>query len=338
VIRSIQYLRALAAISVVWLHAVYIIPEVAERLGAPFFGGSGVDLFFVISGFIMVATTARKDVRPAEFFWLRIIRVVPLYWLATLAVVASAAFEHSLTNLYAPSAIAKSLLFIPYRAPESSSDTPILQNGWTLNFEMFFYALFALSLAAPRRWRLPGLVLTLGLLAAAGKLFGPFASPSAAAYTSPLLLEFVAGMILAYTWLRHASPVWLPQPLLLIALGVYCLGATHSRFIVMCGAFIIVAACLHPKICAIRNRPLLELGDASYALYLTHQFVLEALAPLWVRTFPRATRTSSALFMALALALCIAAGWLCYRLIERPMTSRLRGVALGNARQSAKTL
>lgn len=59
-IRPIQYLRAVAALMVVWVHALYIIPGAAQQFNAPNFGGAGVDLFFVISGFIMVVTTAEK--------------------------------------------------------------------------------------------------------------------------------------------------------------------------------------------------------------------------------------------------------------------------------------
>jgi exopolysaccharide production protein ExoZ len=324
----IQYLRALAAMMVVWVHSLYIIPGVAERFGAPYFGGAGVDLFFVISGFIMVVTTARRDMTPVEFFLLRIVRVVPLYWLATLATIACAVYGHLFKDLhYPPIAIAKSLLFVPYTSLGFPTGAwPILQNGWTLNYEMFFYALFALSLAAPRPFRLPGLAVTLGSLVVVGKLFGPFAGPLASVYTSPLLLEFAAGMILAYGWLHDGPGDWSPHFLLLILFGFYCMGSQHSQFIVMGGAFIIVAGCLQTKICAIQNRPLLELGNASYSIYLIHQFVIEAFAWSWLRVFPAATWLSSALFMALALVFCAAAGWLCYRFVERPLTAQLRGL------------
>jgi exopolysaccharide production protein ExoZ len=332
-IGPIQYLRALAALMVVWVHSLYMIPGAAERLDAPNFGGAGVDLFFVISGFIMVVTTAEKDMTPVAFFCRRIVRVVPLYWLATLAVIACAASEDSFKDLrYPPAAIAKSLLFIPYTTREfPDSAWPILQNGWTLNFEMFFYALFALSLALPRRFRLPGLAATLGILVVIGKLFSPFGNPLAAVYTSPLLLEFAAGMILAHGWLRAGSRAWSPWSLLFVVFGFCAIGLRDSRFIMghswfitMSGAFIIVGGCLHPKISAIQSRPLLELGNASYAIYLVHQFVLEALAWSWLRVFPLVTWASSALFMALALLLCAAAGWTCYQFVERPLTSRLR--------------
>jgi exopolysaccharide production protein ExoZ len=321
-IRSIQYLRALAAMLVVWVHALYVIPGVAELWGAPFFGGSGVDLFFVISGFIMVITTARTDLTPVEFFGLRIVRVAPLYWLATLATLLLSAHAP-----YPPAALAKSLLFIPYAAIAGNPKSiwPIVQQGWTLNYEMFFYALFALSLAAPRRARLPGLVLTLGSLVIIGKLAGPFASPLASVYLSSLLLEFAVGMMLAHAWLRDGVRFGFAQSLALIVFGLYCIGAQHSRPIVMGGAFLILAGSLHGRIRASKNRPLLELGNASYAIYLTHQFVLDAFAWLWLWAFPLATQASSALFMALGLVLSASAGWLCYRIIERPLTHRLRG-------------
>ena len=333
-IRPIQYLRALAALMVVWVHSLYMIPGVAEQFNAPNFGGAGVDIFFVISGFVMVVTTADKDVTPVQFFCRRIVRVVPLYWLATLAMIVGAASEHSFKNLgYPPDAIAKSLLFVPYTAigGHPGNVWPILQNGWTLNFEMFFYALFALSLAAPRRFALPGLAVMLGSLVVIGRLFGPFGNPLAAVYTSPLLLEFAAGMILAHRWLRDGSRNWSPWSFIFVVFGFCVIGFRDSRFITehaafltMCAAFIIVAGCLHPRICAIQNRPLLELGNASYAIYLVHQFVVEALAWSWVRVFPLVTWASSVLFMASALLLCAGAGWSCYRFIERPLTSRLR--------------
>ena len=315
---------------VVWGHSVFIIPGVAERLGVPYFGASGVDLFFVISGFIMVVTTSRTEFTPQKFFLLRIIRVVPLYWLATLAWIACKAFQHSFQGLY-PAAIAQSLLFIPYSPPEVPRGVwPILQNGWTLNYEMFFYALFALSLAAPARVRLAALSVMLVSLVAIGKVFGPFAHPLASTYSSPYLLEFVAGIILAQGWLRGGSRDSLPQSLFLIVFGFYCLGSLSSRLTVLGGAFLVVAGCLNHKICAIQNRPLLALGNASYSIYLAHQFVLEALAWSWMRMFPLVTWTSSVFFTSLALVLCALAGYLCYRFIERPLTSRLRRLVTGS--------
>jgi exopolysaccharide production protein ExoZ len=338
-IRPIQYLRALAALSVVWGHSLYIVPGIAERLGPSWFGPAGVDLFFVISGFIMVVTTAGGDVTPQKFLALRIIRVVPLYWLATLAWIGFVAFEGTFTNPHPPAAIAKSLLFVPYISPGSPSGVwPILQNGWTLNYEMFFYVLFALSLAAPARVRIAGLAATLGLLVVAGRLFGPFANALAFTYTSPYLLEFVAGMILAHGWLQSEPRNSLPHSLFLIVFGCYCIGGLHSRPMILGGAFLIVAGCLDPRIRAIQSRPLLLLGNASYSIYLFHPFVLEALAPTWVRLFPLATTLSSVLFVALAVLLSALAGCLCYWLIEKPILFRLRNLVKASGAATSQAL
>ena len=325
-IRPIQYLRAVSALVVVWVHSLYIVPGVVNRLGKPYFEpSSAIDVFFLVSGFVMVVTTTRKDSRPADFFRIRLVRIVPLYWLATFGVVACVAAGHSLQDLhYRPIALAKSLLFVPYAAIEGAPGSlwPILQQGWTLNYDMFFYALFALSLAVPRRWRLIGLTSTLVGLVLVGRLFGPFIGALASVYTNALLLDFVAGVILAHCWLRAAPRTWLPHPLLLIPMGLCAIGS-HSRLVAMGGAAMIFAGCLHPRICATRSPLLMVIGNASYSIYLVHQFVLDALASTWMRTSPRITWLSSAEFMAAALTLSVIAGYLCFRFIETPATSFL---------------
>jgi len=329
VIRPIQYLRAFAALSVAWLHTVYGLPSAVQWLGAPYFGGSGVDLFFVISGFIMVVSAANKEPTPGRFFCLRLIRIVPLYWVATLAMLALAAWGYAERSSFTPAEIATSLLFVPY-ASYPHPALPIVENGWTLNYEMFFYLLFALWLAAPRNLRPAGLLLTLVALVVFGKLAGPFTSAAALAFTSPLLLEFAAGALLGHAWLRGLR-LGLLASLLLILFGGYFLGATHPRAVILGGATLLVAGCLHPRICALENRLLLQLGNASYSIYLTHQFVVDAVAREWPRLVPHASFGSSALYLALTLLLCTAVAWLCYLIIEQPLTSRLRKLLLGAA-------
>jgi exopolysaccharide production protein ExoZ len=325
-IRPIQYLRAVSALVVVWVHSLYVMPGVVDQLGKPYFEPStAIDVFFLISGFIMVVTTTRKEMRPAEFFCIRLVRIVPLYWIATLSLVACAAAGHSLRDVnYRPLAVAKSLLFVPYAAVEGvpGSLWPILQQGWTLNYEMFFYILFAISLAVTPRWRLIGLSSTLAALVLAGHLFGPFAGPMASVYTNPLLLDFIAGMLLAYFWVRAAPGHWLSYPLLLVAVGLCAIGS-HSRPVAMGGATIIFAGCLHPRVCATRNHLLMDLGNASYSMYLSHQFVLDGLASLWVRVFPPVTWISSAIFMVVSVSCCAMTGCLCFRFVESPATSYL---------------
>lgn len=332
-IRPIQYLRAVAAMSIVWLHAVYGLPSAVERLGAPYFGASGVDLFFVISGFIMVTVAMWSDVSPGRFFCMRLVRIVPLYWLATFAMIGLAASGQVPRSSYTSAEIATSLLFVPYAppAPAGSAALPIVENGWTLNYEMFFYALFAVWLAAPRHLRLIGLLLTLVVLVVLGRLAGPFTVPAATAYTSGLLLEFGAGALLAWLWLRGGLRLGLVSALSLIALGCYGIAWTHPRLVILAGAALILAGSLHPRICAIENQLLLQLGNASYSLYLTHQFVIDAVVPWWPRLFPHPGWLSTVLYMAGILLLCTVAAWLCYRFIERPLTARLRKLVRGPA-------
>src|SRR4029077_17035692 len=90
VIRPVQYLRGIAAMMVVWHHALGQIALSRLLTELPPFGGYGVDLFFVISGFIMVVTTWDKPIGPLEFMRHRIRRIVPLYWLVTLLMVLAA--------------------------------------------------------------------------------------------------------------------------------------------------------------------------------------------------------------------------------------------------------
>jgi exopolysaccharide production protein ExoZ len=316
---------------VVWIHAAYVIPEVAAKVGAPYFGGAGVDLFFLISGFIILVTTSRNDVSPRRFFTLRIIRVVPLYWIATLGMAAWGLWGPaplSFRSVSPAEAITKSLLFLPFSWDGASGGMwPVLMNGWTLNYEMFFYALFALSLGLPRYARLAALTLALGSLVIVGRAFGPFEGTWPSFYTNPFLLEFIVGMILAREWLRSGWRMGFLQSILLIVFGFSCLGPLHSRLINMAGGFLIVGGCLNPRIGQYHNRVLLYLGNASYSIYLSHQFVLEALAWCWARAFPLVTWAASLIFIATAVLLCAALGCLCFRFIEEPLTSWLRKCA-----------
>ena len=153
---GIEYLRACAATAVMLFHYA-LASGYSGALVA--LGQFGVDVFFVISGFIMW-TVSRDEASPAGFLLRRIVRIAPLYWLATLAA-ALVTTEGGVTlGLGAPAGdLAKALFFIPaYSARSPDVVEPILSVGWTLNLEMAFYALFAASLAAPRRRRLIVLV------------------------------------------------------------------------------------------------------------------------------------------------------------------------------------
>jgi peptidoglycan/LPS O-acetylase OafA/YrhL len=212
---SVQILRAVAASAVVLAHAQSWLSTMA---GAPdalpdlhFVGWFAVDLFFVISGFIMVYTSepmfARPD-GPKTFMLHRLVRIVPFYWLVTAAYAALSLAFPGFDRSYGLEFIAASFLFIPMLNADGAA-MPIVGHGWTLNYEMLFYSVFALAVFAPRRL---AVALASGALVAAvllGKLLAP-TSTVLAFWTSPLILQFIYGMLIGLVYregLRLAKPL-----------------------------------------------------------------------------------------------------------------------------------
>ena len=140
---SVQALRALAALAVATYHALQWADGGFEV------GRAGVDVFFVISGFIMWHVTAGRDVDPGDFLWRRLTRVAPLYWLATLGVLGVALVWPAFLPEVRPgwTHLALSLAFIPHLDPRGLP-FPTLPPGWTLDYEALFYLIFAGALPA----------------------------------------------------------------------------------------------------------------------------------------------------------------------------------------------
>ena len=328
-ISSIQYLRGIAAVMVVWHHATNQVPGVAEYFPGQF-GTSGVDLFFVISGFIMVVTTS-GDMRPVDFWRRRIVRVVPLYWLLTLAMVAVALAMPSLfkTLKVAPVTLVQSLLFIPhYSQAFDDRIWPLLVPGWTLNYEMFFYAVFGATLYLPRERRLTLLTTGFVFLVLIGYAFGPFASAAAQTYTSPMLLEFLAGAWIALAWQRGRLQPSAALSLILIVSGFIFLAFRDQPLLgpltQLLGATMVMAGALCPSFSRFKSRTLHAIGDSSYSLYLTHIFTLGLLRVIWTRIFPEGNGfVQACLFLLVALSACAVVGWLVFQALELPVLARL---------------
>ena len=298
-LRSIQFLRALAALGVVYYHAV----DAGGNFALPSTGAWGVDVFFVISGFIIGTVTVQNRSR---FLRRRIFRVVPLYWIATVgwaAAVLLFPWRANSTEVTLPGLV-KSLLFIPYQMPQR--DGPILQLGWTLEYEMFFYLVVAVLLWLLRdaRKALIAAIVLLGLVVASGFLV-PAAGFIGAFYQSTLLLEFLAGVLLSFAYRRIAPDPDAPPPpgargaraavyaasgaLLVAALVVLVLqdlslmpliGEDRAlSYGVPAVAVVAAALGLEPLIRDGRaTRAVLRIGDASYAMYLFHPFVAVLLS------------------------------------------------------------
>ena len=329
-IEAIQYLRAIAALMVVWHHAAGQVPGVSSLV--PWvFGTSGVDIFFVISGFIMVVTTTGTDTRPAEFWRRRVVRVVPLYWLLTLLMVAMALAAPGLfkTLKVAPVTLLQSLFFIPHFSQSFPNQVyPLLVPGWTLNFEMFFYAVFGAFLVLPRHRRLMALTTAFFILVGAGLAMGPFESAAARTYTHPMLLEFLAGACVGAMWSRGQLHLPLAASLLMVACGVVMLVLRDSPpfgvFTQIIGAALIVPGALHPRFSSWRSRVFRAIGDSSYSLYLTHLFTLGVMRMIWTRlvhSSPDALTANT--FMVLSLVACSLTAWYAYRWVEMPLLRSL---------------
>ena len=333
---NIQALRACAALMIVVYHCAIETARLSAAAGGdklfnevPW--GEGVPIFFAISGFIMVVTTSGGRVTPLEFWRRRIVRVVPLYWLLTLLMVAVALVAPGLfkTLKVQASTLVQSLLFIPHFSQSFPGIVwPLLVPGWTLNFEMFFYLVFGLVLFLPERRRLLPLVAFFVALTAIGLVFGPFASAAAQTYTHPMLLEFAAGASIGAWWLSGRWRLPSSTSWLLIGAGFVLLLlrdreplGTSTQIV---GAVLVVVGALDARFAEWKSPLLQALGDSSYSLYLTHIFTLGALRVVWghVLTAPP-TLAATIVFMLLSLVVCAAAGWLLYRWVEAPLLARL---------------
>lgn len=313
---SIQYLRGIAAIAVVTYH-VFDLP--IGPVGYHFtIGAHGVDVFFVISGFIMYAVA--RDEQLCKFLARRLTRIFPLYWLATLLYVG---LMIKLMG-YRPSGTETtlSLALIPhYSEAHREQIWPILVPGWTLSYELYFYALFALGIAARKVIALPtALILTMiGL----GLALQPRNAILVVA-TDLRLLEFVLGLLLAVA-VTSGRPVLGTSAVAaaFLAWAAWLMGA--DKVMVMAASFAIVTAALAIE-SGYRAQPialLRHLGDSSYAIYLFH-FPALAVIEYAVRSsgLPADTvaRVSIAVF---AIMLAVGFGVLIHLVVERPLLRTL---------------
>lgn len=271
-IRSIQYLRGIAALAVFGFH-------MNHNFNFGFYVGSaGVDIFFVISGFIMWVTTVDRAVSPAEFMYRRIARVVPLYWIVTLTMVAAVlARPNFFPDVDASAAnVVGSLLFLPNI--NVSTLFPVVHQGWTLTYEMFFYIIFAASLCIRQDYRLPAIVSVLIFLS----LLHPLVPDGyAAVFTDTLLLEFAAGVLIGAAWAKGKS-VPVPVALAAVIAGVVWLAVENfsplglERVIKFGGpaALIVGGLVFVERRMELPHFRFLQLcGDASYSIYLWHVLV-----------------------------------------------------------------
>lgn len=330
---GIQALRFFAAMLVVLTHATGMVGERMYQLPGEHFwrpGMSGVDLFFVISGFVMAVSAEGLRNRADAwklFLMRRIVRVVPMYWLATtfklifilifpaMALNTPVEFWHVLS----------SYLFVPTFDETGHMILPLLKVGWTLVYEMTFYLLFAFALFL--RW--PPLLSTaiiFGLFTLINTVSGP-SFPVGFGFLNPIMLEFVMGMMVA----KYCRGIKLANLILPIVLIPLCLavmvwgGSQHIWWrwlywgvpsMVIVGLFVMTEAQLRmymPKV-------FIVLGDSSYSLYLTHTMLIPIIGSILVKL----NMMNGTVAVICCLIATPIAGLLAYLIVERHITEFLK--------------
>jgi exopolysaccharide production protein ExoZ len=350
-VQSIQTLRFIAAAAVVYHHSVRMMPFVGKAPGAVAFGhfwrvgAAGVDLFFVISGFVIALTGPLAAERPTAraFLWRRWSRVTPLFWALTVPTVMlySASLPVDVWGQRGQGAvdqIISTLTFWP--AVPGGFVPPYIRIGWTLCFEMAFYVGMGLLLVGGRLRRnlfIGAIIVSLLVPLGAHTPPGPFTFLGNA-----IFLEFGAGVALAAFWptLRRA-PAWLGGALLIAALaffvseGIWGTGGVEDAVATWSNTKSVLRVALFgiPSACAVAgaliiNRPpgsypargFVKLGDASYSIYLAHYIVIMVAAQFW------SVIPSAPPFVAIlsTFAASVIAGILIYRCVERPLLAIAR--------------
>lgn len=305
-IKSVHYLRGLAALIVVLFHFRYYLNDHYEQhpqLGDALFanGAFGVDLFFIISGFIICYATERNESKPLMSYVLkRVLRIYPLLVICLIAFYFL--FDTGQTSL------ARSLipLHADYTQPGPFFGYNMLSPVWTLTYEIFFYGLFFIGLSLSQHYR-KGLTLLLlvsvflgaqwyvnqGLTFSAHTQFEygghPVTQALLALSSSPMLLEFAYGIGLYQVFKllpasSHLATRWLaPLSILLF------IGAAITLFAPVLNAhgplqwglvawLLLFSGLLYERLKGLPDLPVLYfLGNISFSLYLSHMIMIKLI-------------------------------------------------------------
>ena len=293
-------------------------------------GEAGVDIFFVISGFIMCHVTAGRRPGVGAFVRDRLARILPLYWILTSVALGVFLLAPGRVNSSGGAThILASYLLVPVEGKF------LVQAGWTLSYELYFYLLFAAGLLARGRKGMAMVAAALLSLAGLGA-WVPSSHHGLGFLTNDLLLEFACGIGLYALYERQVvRRGWIA--ILIAAAGAalfvavnrspdhHVLSAIRAiRYGVP--AFLVCAGLVFLERPIARHRIawLMLLGDSSYSLYLSHVFTIAALAMVLERV-GAGGRWVDAAAALLMLAAPVFAAILCYRWLERPLRVALKG-------------
>lgn len=327
----IQVLRFIAAAAVVLYHT--------QVTTGTYFGGTdpypvleyashGVDLFFVISGFIIVFIGSTRETTARLFVTRRVERIVPLYWAMTLAMFALTHIPGiARQEASGPLHLLQSVLFFSWT--NGPATYPVLNVGWTLEFEMLFYAVAAIAMALSRRvWATTALIMLALVVSGRGTSFF---------LQNPIMIEFVFGMTIGtFLYDRRFFP-WMLAGSVLVLVTLPMTAATRQVWIFGLPSALIVAVAVYADVRkSYRGTLLPELGNASYSIYLAHVIAISFACKILVKVVPSASR---AVIIPLIAVFAVAVGYAVYRLIEKRLIAfahKRRGRASGSARPHAE--
>jgi len=352
---SIQALRGIAVMAVVVVHIQLYF---SNKLRMPDFlpqfnlGAASVDVFFVISGFIMVYASERlfgKTGGMTTYFLRRIARIVPMYWVATTILLVYVltqydSFAGATGGAQADYVIA-SYLFYPYVRPDGWG-APLLGVGWTLNYEVFFYTLFGLLVFLQRRTVVTVIGAVFCALIAIRYFYADLPNPFAY-WFNPLIIEFVFGMAIALAYRAGVRlPMWLVCTLVASGLAVLGWSWSQAHFfdppswlrvpvwglpaLAIVGGF---ALAIKPVPQNLFWRVTGFLGDASYSIYLVHTLALGVPRLVLGRFVDPAS--APWLYLALIVLATVIPPLIVYVYVEKPFTEILQRKIEGRKRPQA---
>lgn len=348
-LEGLQAMRGVAVLLVLLYHLAVIEQKYGGRRLLPDLAGvgaAGVDLFFVISGFVMASIMRGGFLglpAAARFFGRRAARIYPLYWFYTAIVLLVAALRPGWVNASQGGKfeILPSILLLPM------DGLPVLMVGWTLIHEMYFYAVMTLFLWLLPERRFGAALLAWGSAVAAGAVFlGPDAWLWLRVWTNPLTLEFIAGALLG-VYFSRTRPGFGGAGWGMAAAGAALL-AGYAVFIRYTGrllpesgerawlfgapmAALIFFMMARERQARIRPpRWLVAIGDASYSIYLTHVLVLSAMGRVWAMFRSDGVLPNAAALAILAVG-TVAAGRASYVWLEKPWLLKARALPILNA-------
>lgn len=330
-LNSLQALRGIAAIMIIFEHVSFL------RCGI-----FGVDIFFVLSGFMIVLSTEKG----MDFFLIkRLIRIVPFYWLVTILTflaikVAPGAFASTQGGI---KELLLSMFFIPFDMNTGSVFSvaqgipvmqPLMRIGWTLNLEMLFYVVFYLSAKISYRARVLIASTILLVLVALSRFIDSYVM---IIWGNAQLIEFIFGMLL-YLCCKRLKEKELPKALSILAGVVLCLTCIVMALLERNGmglglfrilsfglpaALVILCAYLYEKNLK-TPAALVFIGDISFSIYYVHYYIIQAFNRLIFTE--NASRIANWLTLAVAIIITLIVSYIAYLLIEKKLTGVLRKV------------